>query len=51
MINIQQQHFADEDDLGILRIQENEVYRRYEAEFDEYLSNIVGDLNELFSGC
>ena len=50
-INIQQQHFADEDDLGILRIQENEVYRRYEAEFDEYLSNIVGDLNELFSGC
>ncbi len=49
-IDIQQRHFAEEDDLGILRIQENEVYQRYEAEFDEYLPEIVDDLNDLFSG-
>lgn len=50
-IDIQQQHFAEESDLGILRIRENEVYRRHEAEFDEYLPDVISDLNDLFSGC
>ncbi len=49
--DIQQRFFSDSSDLGVVRIQENELYQRYEAEFDEYLPNVVGDLNELFSGC
>jgi len=50
-IDIQRRHFADEGDLGVLRIRENKVYQRHEAEFDDYLPHVIGDLNDLFSGC
>lgn len=50
-IKIQQRFFSEVSDLGIVRIQENELYQRYGYEFDEYLPNIIEDLNELFSGC
>jgi hypothetical protein len=49
-IDIQRRHFGNGDDLGILRIQENEADQRYEAEFDKHLPEIVEDLNDLFSG-
>lgn len=50
-IDIQQRHFSSERDLGILRMQENQTYRRHDDEFDDYLPDVIDDLNELFSGC
>jgi hypothetical protein len=50
-IDVQQSHFSDDGELGVLRMQENQTYRRHSEEFDDYLPQVIEDLNELFSGC
>ena len=50
-INIQQQYFAGKNDLGIIRIRENQTYQRHQDEFDSYIPNVIQDLNNLFSEC
>jgi hypothetical protein len=50
-IAIQQEFFANPSDLGAQRIRENKIFQRHEAEFEEYLPNVIKDLNDLFSGC
>jgi hypothetical protein len=32
-------------------MQENQTYRRHDDAFDDYLPDVIDDLNELFSGC
>ena len=49
-IAIQRRHFSNEHNLGILRIRENQTYRRHNQEFDDYLPDVTDDLNDLFSG-
>lgn len=50
-IDIQREYFGQPTGLGILRMQENEIYQRYKAEFDAYLPDVIDDLKALFSGC
>ncbi len=48
-IQIQQTYFAQETDLGVLRLKENEGYRQYRGEFDVYISDFLEDMRDLFS--
>lgn len=44
----QRNYFAEENDIGVLRLKENQAYRREKQTFDGYLSEFLEDMNELF---
>lgn len=46
---IQRGYFSSVNSLGILRIQENESFKRDRAQYTPYLQQFVGDLNDLFT--
>ena len=48
-IQIQQTYFAQETDLGVLRLKENEGYRQYRDEFNVYVADFLEDMRDLFS--
>lgn len=45
---LQRSHFKDATSLGVIRLKENEGYRRHRDEFDGYISDFLDDLAELF---
>ena len=47
-IEIRKAHFSNTNDLGVIRVRENESYRRNRQYLDPYLINFVRDLNDLF---
>lgn len=47
-INIIKQDFNQSSDLGVIRLQENELYRRSRQEFDTYIPDYLIDLKDLF---
>lgn len=42
-------YFGSPIDSGIIRLKENESYKRAKDEFDSYIADFIGDLKELFS--
>ena len=42
------QYFSEATQKGIIRLKENEYYRRNSNEFDGYINNFISDLKELF---
>jgi hypothetical protein len=47
-VQIRKTCFSKTTDLGLLRLQENEGYRRNKAVFDSHLQQFIGDLADLF---
>lgn len=47
-VTIVKNYFSKDTELGIIRLQENESYKRDKVEFDSYMSNFISDLKELF---
>src|SRR5690554_1875716 len=45
----QRSYFGANTSLGILRLKENEGYRRRRNEFDQYIPDILADIAELFA--
>jgi len=45
---IRAQYFAEETDLGVLRLKENVLYQRHRDEFDVYIPDVLQDLRDLF---
>lgn len=41
-------YFSKTNDLGILRLKENELYRRGKEEFDTYIQDFLNDLKDMF---
>jgi hypothetical protein len=41
-------YFSTSISLGIIRIKENELYKRYHHEFDPYINEFIADLLHLF---
>ena len=46
--NIVEEFFSDEIFFGIIRLKENEIYKRNQMQFDKYISDFILDLKELF---
>ncbi len=49
-IQIQKDCFSFRNAIGLLRIQENEAYRRNHATYDLYLDQFIKDMTDLFQG-
>lgn len=47
-INIINEFFISPTSLGIIRIQENELFKKYSSEFSTYLPDFISDLKLLF---
>lgn len=45
---IAKQYFSKTNDLGIIRLKENELYRRGKDEFDTYIHDFINDLKDMF---
>lgn len=41
-------YFSSSTDLGIIRLKENELYKKYKVEFDNYIEFFIEDLKTLF---
>lgn len=48
-IEIVEMYFSSPNDLGVIRLKENEAYRRAKDEFDTYVADFIGDLKEMFN--
>jgi hypothetical protein len=46
---LQRRHFSDDTSAGVIRLMENEGYRRHRDEFDGYIDDFLIDLCELFA--
>ncbi len=46
---LQRNHFADDTSVGVIRLMENEGYRRHRDEFDGYIPDFLDDMAELFA--
>ncbi len=47
--NLQRNYFTDDTSLGVIRLKENEEYRRHREEFDGYIADFLADMEEIFS--
>jgi hypothetical protein len=43
------EYFADEYDIGIIRLKENELFRKNTVVYDSYITSFINDLKELFN--
>ena len=48
--SFQRNYFAEETDIGVVRLKENQAYWRKKETFDGYISDFLEDINDLFVG-
>lgn len=48
-IRIVSEYFISETHMGIIRLKENQYYKRDQKEFDSYLEQFLVDLKDLFN--
>ncbi|MBU2493329.1 MAG: hypothetical protein KJ571_11945 [Bacteroidetes bacterium] len=47
-IEIVTEFFSSPTSLGILRLQENQLFKKYDSEFSKYLTDFISDIKSLF---